>query len=151
VEASFAGALAHGWALDAGAAWQSALLVRNETGLELDDRRLPAIPQYTLRGMLSRKWMVGSVETGFDLGLRYVGPARLSFQPQLDLPMGDYLETSLEGHVRLDQLRIRLTLENLFGAKADTLPYGNLLRIASMRQYTPQSPRSVSVQLAWAL
>jgi outer membrane receptor protein involved in Fe transport len=150
-EATFSGALAPGWTLDAGAAWQSALLVRNETGIELDDRRLPAIPAYTLRGTLSRKWVVGSLRAELDLALRYLGPARLSFQPQLDLPMGNYFETSLEGHVQLDRLRISLTLENLFGTKADTLPYGNPLRIASMRQYTPQRPTAISLQLAWGL
>jgi outer membrane receptor protein involved in Fe transport len=151
VEGTFSGPLAPGWTLDAGATWQSALLVRNETGIELDDRRLPAIPEYTVRGTLSRKWMVGSVEAQVDLALRYLGPARLSFQPQLDLPMGDYLESSLEGHARWDRLRIGLKLANLFGTSADTLPYGNPLRIASMRQYTPQRPTAISFQLAWSL
>ena len=150
VEASVSGAPAPGWTVEAGATWQSALLVRNATGIALDDRRLPAVPRYTLRGALSRKWAAGAVELETRLFLRYTGPARLSFQPELDLPMGDYLDSGLEAQARLGRMRFGLKLENLFGAKADTLPYGNPFRAASTRQHTPQRPPSLSLQLGWS-
>ena len=150
-EASFSGSPAPGWTVDAGASWQSGLLVRNETGVELDDRRLPAVPEYALRATVERKWMVRSAEAKAGLNLRYVGPARLSFQPELDLPMGDYLESSLTSQVRFDRLLLGLEVRNLFGLKADTFPFGNPLRAAALiRQYTPQRPSSISLSVAFA-
>lgn len=148
-EASFSAAPVRGWTLDGGAVWQSALLVRNETGVELDDRRLPAVPEYVLRAAVSRQWTLAAGEAKASASLRYVGPARLSFQPELDLPMGDYLESTLEGHLKIGQVLIGLKVENLFGLEADTFPFGNPLRAATMRQYSPQRPRSLSGQIQW--
>ena len=149
-EASISGAPASHWTVEAGAAWQSALLVRNDTGIALDDRRLPAVPRYTLRGTVSRKWTVGAAEVEARLFLRYTGPARLSFQPELDLPMDDYFDSGLEAHARFGAMRFGVKLENLLGAHADTLPYGNPFRVMTMRQHTPQRPRTLSLQLGWS-
>ena len=147
-EASLSAAPGRGWTLDVGASWQSALLVRNETGVELEDRRLPAAPEYVLRAAVEHQWALHAGDAQATASLRYVGPARLSFQPELDLPMGDYLESTLEGRVKLRQFLIGLKFENLLGSKADTFPFGNPLR-ATTRQYTPQRPRTVSAHVAW--
>lgn len=150
MEASFSGSPARGWTLDAGAAWQSALLVRNETGLELDDRRLPSVPAYTLRTALSRSWPVGHGEARVGANVRYVGPARLSFQPELDLPSGNYLESALEAQMRFGTLALTLEINNPLGLTADTFPFGNPLRATFERQHTPQRPASGSLQLHFA-
>ena len=148
-EIAFSGAPAPGWTLDAGAAWQSALLVRNATGSELDDRRLPSVPAYTVRAAATRSWPLGPADLQATLGLRYLGPARFSFQPELDLPIAAHLESTLEAQFRFERLSVALRLENLLGGKADTFPFGNPLRAATQRQYTPQRPTALSLQAGW--
>ncbi|MDD3797584.1 MAG: TonB-dependent receptor [Novosphingobium sp.] len=147
-EISFEQPLGPGWRLNAGATYDSALLIENTLGYELDDRRLPVVPEYTLRGALTRDFRIGAVDASLRLNLRYLGSSRLSFDPLLDQPMGKVLESRIEGQAHWDGFDVVLAADNLFGRSSDTFAFGNPLRFATMRQYTPQSPMRLSLSIA---
>lgn len=132
------------WHISTGLAVQDAQLIRNETGLPLDDRRLPIVPEYTLRLSLKRGFDIGNADGWLRLGLRHVGPARLSFDPAIDQPMGNYVESSLEVRVKAGGFEWGVDASNLLAGHANTFALGNPLRLASGRQYTPQRPPMIS-------
>ena len=140
--------LAGPWSLDAGANFTDALLVRNMLGRELDDRRLPVVPRFTARVALSRSFHVGKADLQVRAGLRYIGSQRLSFDPAIDRPMGGYLESRIEGAATMGELTLSIAADNLFGATDDRFAFGNSLRFATTRQYTPQRPPTISIGLA---
>ncbi|WP_241772948.1 TonB-dependent receptor [Erythrobacter sp. SG61-1L] len=144
-EGSLALPLAGGWQVSAGASYQDARLVRNDLGIDVEDRRLPMAPEYTLRGSLGYSFAIGNAEASLRARLRYVGPARLSFDPAVDRPIGDYLESSLQARLDLGQVGFALDVDNPFGSGADLFAFGNPLRFGSLRQYTPQTPASVTL------
>lgn len=147
VEGSLALPLGEAWLVSAGGSFQDARLIRNNLGIELEDRRLPVVPEYTLRGALEYSFRLGAADASLRMKLRYVGPARLSFDPVVDRPIGDYLESSLEGRLDCGSFDVTLGLDNLFGGSADQFAYGNPLRFAKLRQYIPQRPPSLSIGL----
>ncbi len=146
-EASVSLPLATGWKGEAGFNITSAMLSRNALGLRLNDRRLPVVPDYVIRGALSRAFAVGDGEANFKASLRYVGPARLSFDPVVDRPMGKVLESALDAQFASGSWLWSASIDNIVGSSADTFAYGNPLRFAFTRQRTPQRPRTVSLSL----
>lgn len=146
-EASVSLPLGSGWQAEAGANVTSALLSRNALGLRLDDRRLPVVPDYVVRGAVSRAFSPGSGQANIKASLRYIGPARLSFDPVVDRPMGEVLESTLDAQFATGSWLWAASIDNLFGISADTFAYGNPLRFAFTRQRTPQRPRTVSLSL----
>jgi len=141
--------LGGGWAIDAGAVAQSALLTRDATGLKLHDRRLPVVPSWTLRGALSRGFPIGAWDATASATARYVGPARLSFDPALDRPMGDYLETAIAFRARRNHWLLGVEGRNLFNARGDTFAYGNPLRIFANDQFVRQEPFTLRLSVAY--
>ncbi|MBD3774177.1 MAG: TonB-dependent receptor [Rhodobacteraceae bacterium] len=146
-EASVALPLSRGWTIEAGGNATMAELTRNMTGVELDDRHLPTIPEYTLRGAVEHRFALGGAAGTVRAELRYLGPSRLSFDPAIDRPMGRVLESALEGRITLGPAQLSLGVDNLLGRAGDTFAYGNPLRFATTRQYTPQAPRTVTIAL----
>jgi iron complex outermembrane receptor protein len=146
-EASVSAPLSGGWKGEAGLNITSAILTRNALGLRLDDRRLPVVPDFVLRGALSRAFAVGDGEARIKASLRYTGPARLSFDPVVDRRMGNVLESSLDAQFASGSWLWSAGIDNLLGASADTFAYGNPLRFGLTRQRTPQRPRTVSFGL----
>lgn len=144
MEASLDLPLARHWHISTGLAVQDAQLIRNETGMVLDDRRLPVVPEYTLRFALKRRFELGDADGSLRLGLRYVGPARLSFDPVIDQPMGNYVESNLEVRLKAAGFEWGVDASNLLNGRRDTFALGNPLRLATTRQYTPQRPPMVS-------
>ena len=137
-----------GWQLKAGAIFQSALLIRNALGIGLEDRRLPVVPRFTLRGSLGRTWTLGrDFPVDASIGLRYVGPARLSFDPALDRHAGNLLETRLQVGAKLGRVAVGLQATNLLGSEANTFALGNPLRVSTARQFIPQTPRTLGLTL----
>lgn len=145
VEASLELALTPSWGIEAGANYTDAKLVRSDLDIELSDRRLPVVPKYTLRGALRRDFRLGGGDGWIRFKLRYSGPSRLSFDPVLDRPMGEVLETGIEGHARFGGLELALGIENVLGAKANGFSFGNSLRFSRFEQYTPQPPTTLSL------
>ena len=136
-----------GWRLQAGAIFQSALLIRNDLGIELDDRLLPVVPRYTLRGSLSHNWTLGATPLTAQADVRYVGPSRLSFDPALDRRAGNLLESRLFVSARLGGVELGVVTTNPLGLEANTFALGNPLRVIAARQYIPQKPRSIAVSV----
>ncbi|WP_422061494.1 TonB-dependent receptor domain-containing protein [Sphingopyxis sp.] len=147
-EVSLSLPLGGGWKLDSGANLVSASLIRNELGIALDDRRLPVVPSYVVRAALSHDFDIVGAPASLVLRLRYVGPSRLSFDPLVDRPMGKLIEGGLEGRVELAGFDLTASVENLFGEDEDSFAFGNSLRFATMRQYTPMAPRQFSIALS---
>ncbi|MGZ3266600.1 MAG: TonB-dependent receptor domain-containing protein [Croceibacterium sp.] len=137
-----------GWQIEGGAMVQSALLTRDMSGLKLHDRRLPVVPSWTLRGSLARGFTLRSWDATLSANARYVGPARLSFDPALDRPMGNYLETGIGLEARRGRWSLALEGRNLFNARGDSFVYGNPLRIFSTQQYVRQDPFSLRFSVA---
>ncbi len=146
-EASIELALSSAWRVEGGANVTFAKLVSNTLGIELPDRHLPAVPEYTVRAALRHDFRIGSGDAWLRGRLRYVGPSRLSFDPVLDRPMGKVLETRLEGHAAFGRLELAIAAENLLVRKSDAFAYGNSLRFAEMRQFTPQQPLTLSLSV----
>ncbi|WP_395329245.1 TonB-dependent receptor [Novosphingobium sp. BL-8H] len=151
VEGSVAVPVARTWHVELGGNLTDAQLTRNALGYRLDDRRLPVVPRYTVRGDLRHDFTLGSLAAWARLGLRYVGPARMSFDPDLDRPMGDYLESTAELHVSHGAWQVALTAQNLLGDKGNVFAFGNALRYRTMPQFTPQGPATVFLSASLAM
>lgn len=148
VEISAALDLGRGWRVDAGANYTSALLIRNNLGTTLDDRRLPVVPEYVLQGAIAHDFRLGQADASLAAKLRYVGPARLSFDPAIDRAMGKLVESRVEGQINLGDFILTAAIENLLGEDEDSFAFGNPLRFRSARQYIPMAPRQVSVGIS---
>ncbi|MBU6267945.1 MAG: TonB-dependent receptor [Sphingomonadales bacterium] len=146
-EATLDWPLAPNWRVLAGASVTHARLVSNRLGIALDDRRLPVVPDWTARSGLVHDFRLGAVHAEMQVAVRYIGPARLSFDRALDRPMGRLWESSLELALAWRQNAARLRVNNLPNAAADAFAYGNPFRIGTP-QYAPQRPLSVSLSLA---
>jgi iron complex outermembrane recepter protein len=144
-EAMFELPLSRSLRLEAGANITHAALTRNMLGIRLDDRRLPVVPRFALRGAVTYQFVLGPADASIKASLRYIGPQRLSFDLAIDRPMGSYLDSRIEAQARLGRTWISLAAENLFGGTDDSFAFGNPLRFTTTRQYTPQRPANVSI------
>lgn len=147
-EASFDAQLADGWRATLGAALQDARLVRNDLGIELDDRRLPVVPLYTLRARIEHgfAWR-GDNRATIAAELHYDGPARLSFDPALDRPMGKALDARLGMRIALGHWAVGMQIDNLFDSRANLYAYGNPFRLLAARQFVPAAPTRASLTI----
>lgn len=148
MEATWDQDLGANWHLAAGGTLVNATLVRNTSGQELDDRRLPVVPTYTLRAGATHGFVLGAVSASAGLQVNYNGPARLSFDPLLDRKMGSVLTATAHASAEVDDWQVGLVIENLFGGRSDTFAFGNRLRILTMNQFTPLRPTTVTLSLA---
>ena len=150
-EASLDAQLAGGWHLSLGGAFQDARLIRNELGSELDDRRLPVVPLYTLRARIEHGFAWRG-ENGATIAgeLHYDGPARLSFDPVLDRPMGKSLDVRFGGRIALGRWSLGLQIDNLLNSRANQFAYGNPFRILTARQFVPAAPPRASLSIGAA-
>ena len=146
-EASLELPMGRHWTLSAGGSLVDARLVRNDLGIELEDHRLPVVPEYTLRGALEYGFHLGSAAGSLRFGLHYVGPARFSFDPLVDRPIGDYIESKLQGRLDLGRFDLTLDASNLFSSRADQFAFGNPLKFATQRQYSAQAPFKLALGL----
>lgn len=133
--------------LGVGATYVDARLIRDDTGDELDDRRLPVTPDLTLRGVAQYRFALGGWSTTSSAQVNYVGRARLSFDPDLDRAMGDYATVGLSALASRSRITLGLRVDNLFDVKGDSFAFGNPFSIRTIPQYTPLRPRTVSVSL----
>jgi len=147
-EVSFDVPLARSWHLEGGANVTSALLTRNALGRKLEDRHLPAVPEYTTRLALRHGFALGAADIALKAGLGFVGPSRMNFDPLLDRRYGKIWDSNAELHARWDRWDLSLAGSNLLGGTRSVFGYGNPLRYRTTSQFTPQPPRSVSLTLA---
>jgi hypothetical protein len=79
--------------------------------------------------------------------VRYLGPARLSFDPLLDRPFGDVLESSLQARIDLKPFVASAEVSNAFANSSDTFSFGNSLRFFQKGQTVPQRPTTLTVRI----
>ncbi|SFG16830.1 Outer membrane receptor proteins, mostly Fe transport [Novosphingobium sp. CF614] len=144
-EASLALDLTAGWRVEVGANVTHAHLARNALGYELHDSRVPVVPDYTVRAALQRAYRVVGTPMLARLYLRYIGPAHMSFDPELDRGIGRYLESGIEGAMTLGRWQVGLSARNLFGGKGTMFGFGNPLRYRQSRQYIGQVPPTITL------
>lgn len=135
------------WKVEAGFNFTDALLTHNALGYPVEDRHLPVVPQYSLRAALRHDFSVGSTDVWARLRLRYLGPARMSFDPAIDRSMGNVLESAMELHATRNDWQITVDVQNLVGNRGNTFAFGNPFRYRLAPQFTPQSPRTLSMTL----
>lgn len=148
VEASLKMRLGHGWQADLGGELTDSALVSSALGFSIKDNRLPVVPEYTVRAAMKRTFVVAGADAWIRLGARYIGPARVSFDPALDRSMGRYVDASAEMHLDTGRWRTTLAIQNLLDDKGNVFAMGNILRYRAMRQFTTQRPRSVSLSIS---
>ena len=151
VEGSLTLPLGRRWRAELGGNFTDAHLTRNALGYKLEDSRLPVVPEFTARAALRRDFTLGGFDLWARLSARYVGPARMSFDPDLDRHMGDYVESSFEVHLARGVWQVALTAQNLLGDKGNVFAFGNPLRYRTMDQYTPQAPTTVFLSASLAM
>lgn len=133
------------WNLAIGAAFQDARLVHVEfTSQEDEQKRLPVVPRYTGSIALKRHFQLGDARGWLQTSLRYIGPARLSFDPQLDGEMGNYVDAGVQGRISHGALEFGIDVKNIFAKGGNTYALGNQFRAITMRQYMPQAPTSIT-------
>ena len=151
VEATLTARLSARWRLVLGGNLNEARLTSSTLDFEVEDNSLPIVPRYTARVSLNRDFVLGAGgEASLSFGLRYVGPSHLSFDPDIDRPMGRALESRIDGSWRSGPWLAALSLTNILGGEANRFAYGNPFRFRTMRQYTPPQPRSLILTLSRA-
>jgi outer membrane receptor protein involved in Fe transport len=136
------------WQLSLGGTVQHARLLENAAGAPLTNVRLPMIPDYTVRAGLDRTFGLLGGSGHVRLTFRWIGPARLSFDPGLDLPTGNVLESALAASLRWGRACVSLAVENPLDRAGNTFAYGNPFRLATP-QYTPQAPVRATAMLTY--
>ena len=144
LDTSFSRKLATHWTMEAGVNVQSARLVRNVLGIALEDTRLPAIPDYSLRLAVTRRWTWGTSQPWLRLALNQTGPSRLSFQPNIDRQMGNVLDSRIEAGLSHGHSQLALSFSNALARKDNLFAYGNPFR-ANAPQFTPQRPPTLAL------
>jgi hypothetical protein len=77
-----------------------------------------------------------------------VGRSALSFDATAQSQMGQYGRTKLSAQLAGRDWSATLFLTNPTNAYGDTFAYGNPFTFGSVRQSTPQRPRTVGLRLA---
>jgi iron complex outermembrane receptor protein len=134
------------WSVAVGGTAQRALLTKPAFDLTLgDDRRLPVVPDLTLRMEVNYTFNMAGWNGELGANGNYIGPSRLSFDPGLDRAMGDYALASVFLAFSRERWRVRANVDNLFDSVHDTFAFGNPFSIRTHPQYTPLSLRQIKL------
>ncbi len=112
-----------------------------------DDNRLPVLPDYAGGLKLTYARPVGDAMLGGFVSARYTGSARLSFDPSLDRPMGDFWVSDVGAELSRGNWKAGLTVANLFDQREDSFGYGNPFTLRTIDQRTPMQPRTLTLRL----
>ena len=148
VEGTWKQPIGRGLYFELGGNVTSANLTSNALGIRLDDLRLPVVPEYAARGGIETKVPVGGALVTLSANVRYDGPARLSFDPTIDRPMGNVFDVELGARTMVRGWALSARVENLLNGARDTFAYGNPFRVRTFDEYTPQRPRTLRLSVA---
>ena len=95
--------------------------------------------------MRYRRDLGGDLALTSRAGVRYVGRSFLGVSPPLDLEQGRYALADIEARIGTDAKGVRLSIDNLFDARANRFSYGNPFSVADGRQVTPLRPRTIRI------
>lgn len=139
--------LGHRYAMELGAVLQRARLDTADPSLARDNSRLPVVPDVRASIALLRDVQWAGWTAHLQSRLDYVGATHLSFTPDLDRRSPDYLLLGVALHLTRGSHALRISIANLLDSRADTFAFGNPFSIRGAPQYTPQHPRTVSLQM----
>lgn len=131
--------------LSGGILWQSARLNSASGTIDIEDARLPVVPQLATRVKVSQGFSLGSWEGKADAGIRYVGATHLSFDPVLDRRTGNYAVVDASITATRGNWSVAIVGDNLTNNSADTFAFGNPYRVRAVPQHTPNKPLTVGV------
>lgn len=112
-----------------------------------DDNRLPVLPDYAGGLKLSYVRPVGDIPFRGFLSVRYTGSARLSFDPSLGHPMGDFWVSDVGAEVADGDWKAGITITNLLDQREDSFGFGNHFTLRSIDQRTPLQPRTLTARV----
>lgn len=112
-----------------------------------DDNRLPVLPDYAGGLKLSYARMLADLPFHAFMSVRYTGPARLSFDPSLGRPMGDFWVGDVGADISKGNWKVGITVANLLDQRENSFGFGNPFTIRSIDQRTPFQPRTLSLRV----
>jgi len=139
----------HPWSIEGNLTVQHARLYEPSQASNAigDDNRLPVLPDYTGRLKVGYAWQVADADAGLFVTGRYVGHARISFDPGLARSMGGYWTADAGMTLSMAPWRVALTVSNLFDGKGDSFGFGNPFSFRVERQRTPIRPRTLAFRI----
>lgn len=135
-----------GLKLSAGLMAQSSR-VDNNIALQLEDRRLPVVPQLTGRVQLAKEFRVAGWKGSAEVGGQYVGATHLSLDPGLDRRIAGRAVVDASLSLSKGPWTASLFGRNLANSTADSFAFGNPYRVMSAPQQTPLQPRTIGLSL----
>ena len=142
----------HRFAIDFGGTVQRARLTSPAPDqAERDDRRLPVVPDFAARLGLTRRFALKTMPASGYLALRYIGQTRLSFDPLLDRPAGDYATVGAGATLDDGARHWSIAVDNLLDGRGNSFGFGNPFTLATTTQTVPIRPRSITLRLAIGL
>ncbi|ARR52200.1 TonB-dependent receptor [Rhizorhabdus wittichii DC-6] len=137
------------WSIDAHLTVQHARLYAPSAAANAagDDNRLPVLPDRAGRVKIGYDRVIAGIPAGLFVAARYMGKARLSFDPGLARSMGGYWTADAGLVVAPADWRVALTVSNLFDGRGDSFGFGNPFSLRQFDQHTPVRPRTVSIRI----
>lgn len=121
------------------------------TGLDRDDRRLPVVPDISVRLTATKTFDAFRLPATIYATARYSGRTRLSFDPLLDRPAGNYATFDTGASIDRGVARWSLEIANLFDSRGNSFGFGNPFTLAASTQTVPIRPRTATLRLAIGL
>lgn len=112
-----------------------------------DDNRLPVLPDYSGGLKLTYARLFDDLQFRAFASVRYTGAARLSFDPSLDRPMGDFWIGDIGADIVRGRWKAGVTVANILDQRDDSFGFGNPFTLRSVEQRTPFQPRTVSLRV----
>jgi iron complex outermembrane recepter protein len=150
IEGSLRWVLDDAWRLEGAITLQRARLHESDVVSDEEDRRLPVVPDVRARASVVRVLPLGGSRVQLRADLNYVGDSRLSFEPELDRRMGDYVRADVAVQWLRGPFGLTLQLANLLDSRADTFAFGNPFAIRTQSQFTPLKPRTLSLGVSYS-
>ena len=138
--------LGHALKIDLSAMVQSARL-ESGGGTDIDDPRIPAVPELALRGDVERALSIAGWRGTARVGLRYTGATHLSFDPTVDRRARGRLEADAGLALARDGWLLSLSATNLTNRRSNVFPFGNPFRVRAEPQRTPPRPRTLGLTI----
>ena len=138
--------------IDVGTTVQRARLTSpNYSQRDDDDRRLPVVPDFSVRAGVTRKFSLIALPASAYLTARYIGQTRLSFDPALDRRAGDYATLGAGATLDDGPRHWSVAVDNVLNGRGNSFGFGNPFTLATTRQTVPIRPRSITLRLSIGL
>ncbi len=113
-----------------------------------NDRRLPVVPDFSARLGLTRRFSLIGRRASSYVAAHYIGQTRLSFDPALDRPAGDYATVGVGTTVDDGPRHWSIDIDNVLDGRGNSFGFGNPFTLATTTQTVPIRPRSITLRLA---